>query len=154
MSDYVSVWKQCIRRIGALPEDERERVVASISILFLKEAVRALKPAPSEPAAPSFYEDYKRENNLVHELRQAVDQLTRVRNAHADEIERLRAENEAIRKSISDGDYGPTAAELQRFRDREEKLDALWPQLQRLGEHYGWEEEIEHAIAAVRDFKG
>jgi hypothetical protein len=88
---------------------------------------------------------------LDKHLRGALATAAKQRDDARAENKQLRAENELIRKSISDGDYGPTAAELQRFRDREEKVREL---VSLLGDPaLDLNCALRDAIAAVRDFK-
>lgn len=152
------------------------------------EAVRALKPAPQFEETPNEkawreravsaeralldYEGkpmpYSGRTRLakseaeIERLRAELEHVKADRrrgceNANA-EIRELRAENELIRKSIGEGDYGPTAAELKLFREREVELERFWRDLQFLIERHPDTREVpwnmlSARIAAVRDFK-
>jgi hypothetical protein len=114
----------------------------------------------NEAAIRHELERLRAENAKLLELAEENDELRMDRTRNDREVDELTAENAAIRKSIGDGDYGPTAQELQRFRAREEKVTALLVIAEKVADRrsaaHFWRENapaLNDAIAAVRDFK-
>jgi len=119
------------------------------------EAVRALKPAPLRrvfmtAAGPIEVQASEQpETGLLEE----IERLQKVIANDALTIAALRDEL-AYQKNASVARMGEReAAELKRFREREADLEQMFRRLLAMGEHYGWDEEIGDAIAAVRDFE-
>jgi len=136
-----------VRDLATPPEEDRNGVYALAVLGHLQnlvEAVRALKPAPT-----------KYDELLANAARVSLELVDK-----RDEVERLQAKvaDDALTLGAKESTLQATNAELQRFRDREEKVTALLAQWahevtynQDLADRYS---ALHEAVAAVRDFKG
>ena len=108
--------------------DKLDRASAAISD-ETKEVLRKLYAEVRRLRADAIDPLYKAALADRARLSAEVERLQSVVADQALTIGVLKDENAAIRKSIGDGDYGPTAAELQRFRDREPEVTRLRAEL-------------------------